>query len=81
MGDGFLFGKPERLVQSANKERLNRLALSVFLDAERDRMALRFLQNHLRNPKERVGPAGHLDLACQGFDPLIIGEQGDIDFW
>src|SRR5438552_276307 len=43
-------------------------------------MALRFLEDHLRDIEERVGPSGHFDLAREGFDALFIGDQAYIDF-
>src|SRR5437879_13906885 len=43
-------------------------------------MALRFLEDHLRDIEERVGPAGHFDLPREGFDALFIGDQAYIDF-
>src|SRR5438270_10137351 len=43
-------------------------------------MALRFLQDHLGDVEKRIGAASHLDLAREGFDPLFIGQEAQIDF-
>ena len=49
--DQFLLGKPEGVVQSAQKEWLHRFAFSVFLYLKEDLLPLRLLQNELRDVK------------------------------
>src|SRR6516225_4774932 len=43
-------------------------------------MAFGLLQNHLRNIKQRVSPAGHFDLTRQGLHSSLVGNQADIQF-
>src|SRR5438094_55432 len=38
-------------------------------------MALRLLQDHLRNVEKRIRPPGHFDLPRQRFDPFFVRHQ------
>src|SRR5882762_1166723 len=42
-------------------------------------MALRLLQNHLRDVEQRIGPARYFDLPGQGFDAFVVRDKTDID--
>ena len=59
---------------------MNGAALGALDHAKSDGVALRLLEDHLRNAKKRVSPAGHFDLAGQRLDSLFIGHQADIQF-
>jgi hypothetical protein len=43
-------------------------------------MPLGLLENHLRDVKQRIRPARHLDLPRQGFDAFVFGAQAQINF-
>jgi len=43
-------------------------------------MAFRLLEDHLRDVKQRIRPARHLDLPRQGFDAFVFGAQAEVDF-
>jgi hypothetical protein len=42
-------------------------------------MAFGLLQDHLGDVEERVGAAGHLDLARERLDPFVVGDEGEGD--
>jgi hypothetical protein len=39
------------------------------------------LEDHLGDVKQRIRPAGHLDLAREGFHALFFGTQAEVNFW
>ena len=80
VGDGLVLGQPERVIERADKQRLDGLALGVLLGAEDHGMSLRLLQDHLGDVEQRIRPARHLDLARQGFDPLLFRAEAQINF-
>jgi hypothetical protein len=43
-------------------------------------MPLGLLENHLRDVKQRIRPACHLDLPRQGFDAFVLGAQAQVNF-
>src|SRR4051794_8201199 len=59
---------------------MDRLVFRIFCHTEADGMALRLLQDHLSNVEKGIGAASHLDLAGQGFDALLIGQEAQIYF-
>ena len=81
VGDCFINGKPQSVIECANKERLYRFSFRVLFNTKSDGVALRLLQNHLRDVKERISTACHLNLAREGFDALLIGQQAQIELW
>ncbi len=80
MRDGFVLGQPEGVVERANKQGLDRLALGVLLHAEQHHVSLRLLENHLRDLEQRIRPARHLDLPRQGFHAFVFRAQARLDF-
>jgi len=80
MLDRFVFGQPQRVIERAGEQRLSDLAVRFLLHAERDRVALGFLQNQPGDVEQRIGAAGGLDLAGEGFHPFFVGDEGNTDF-
>jgi hypothetical protein len=79
VSDGLVLGEPEGVIESAEEEGLEGLALGIFLDFEADLLALGFLQNQVGDVKERIGAAGDANLAGEGFDALVVGQENDGD--
>ena len=51
-----------------------------FLHVQLDGITLRLLQNEPRNVEQRIGAAGHLDLARERLDAVFVGQKSDGDF-
>ncbi len=79
VSDGLVLGEPEGVIEGAEEEGLEGLALSILLDFEADLLAFGFLQNQEGDVKERIGAAGDANLAGEGFDALVVGQENDGD--
>src|SRR5262249_7255498 len=57
--------------------RLDGLSFRIFLHVEDYRKAIGPLQNHLGDFEQRIGAAGHSNLARERFDAFIVGKQSN----
>ena len=78
--DGLVLGQPKRVVEGAGEQGLGDLAVGLPHDAEGDRVTFRLLEDQPSDVKQRVGPAGGLDLAGQGLDSSFVRDERHIDF-
>ncbi len=78
--DGFIFGKPGRIVERTNEKRLDSGAIGLFLDGKTDGVTLRLLQNEMGDLEQRIGATGDFDLPRDMLNAFFIGDKCDVDF-
>src|SRR6266481_1669737 len=75
VGNGLVFGEPERVIQCANKERLDWLSFRILFHIEDHRKPIRSLQNHLGDFEQRISSPCHSNLPRERFDPFVVWKQ------
>jgi hypothetical protein len=70
-----LLGKPKRVVQGAEKQRLQHRPVPFCLHSKHHFMPLGFLQDQMRHVEQRIGPAGHPDLPGQRIHPVFFRDE------
>src|SRR5262245_27772768 len=76
----FFLTQPNGVIQRAQEKGLSWISFRIFLYGESNGVSLRLLNYEKRDVEQRECAAGHLDLACHGFDALFIGHKCNVDF-
>ena len=79
VSDRLVLGKPEGVIQGAQKERLDGLALSVLSSPRSGPAGVPASAKSSGRCQTGIGAAGDANLAGQGFHALVVGQNGDND--